>query len=162
MNTQEWGPSLWNYTFMMCRNYPEVLDNNNKEHKRIRKSTIAFYRSFPDILPCKYCRASFKIFIKELPIENYLEGRDNLTYWLYLIKDKVNNKLINQERKSFQEEVEALDPKKITVKKINDIKKRIFVTVPTPPFCDVVDHYEQFRAGCSPKSLSCREKIEKK
>jgi Erv1 / Alr family len=163
MNTLAWGPSLWNYSFMMCRNYPVELDESLLEHRKIKKSTIAFYSSFPDILPCKYCRASFKGFIKEMPIKNYLKGREDITYWLYLMKDKVNTKLINQEKKLFEEELAKLTKerqdkgKKVTKKEVYMLKNKIFITIPTPPFFDVVEHFEQFRAGCSPKSLSCRE-----
>jgi len=36
----------------------------------------------------------------ELPIEPYTGTRRKMLYWLYLIKDKVNKKLLKQEAKS--------------------------------------------------------------
>ena len=44
-------------------------------------------------MPCKYCRDSYMDFIKENPIDNNLNSRNDLTKWLYNIHNKVNNKL---------------------------------------------------------------------
>ena len=116
------------------------------------------------ILPCVYCRNSFKDFIKKIPIEPYLIGRIELMYWLYLMKDLVNNKLINQERICYNDEKKRLKDlfynKIITEEQyytqIKQFKIHNFPTVSTPPFEQVLYEYEQIRAECSPKSLTCK------
>lgn len=50
----------------------------------------------PDILPCKYCRASFTKYMANLDITPALESRDLLVEWLYKMHNKVNKKLRSQ------------------------------------------------------------------
>ena len=47
-------------------------------------------------MPCKYCRESFVIFTDEIKLINYLDNRDKLSKWLYLVHNRVNDKLRNQ------------------------------------------------------------------
>lgn len=136
MNTSAWGPSLWKSLFITVGNYPIKIDETNRLHVAKKRYYKDFLSSLQHILPCKYCRRSYRLFLKELPMKNYLSGRRELMYWLYLIKDKVNKKLIAQERKFPH--------------------KDGFRTTPSPPFEDVCKYYEQFRAGCSEKTKTCR------
>jgi hypothetical protein len=48
------------------------------------------------LLPCKFCRESYKKFTKELPIDDYLNSKKDLIFWIYSIKNKVNKKLADQ------------------------------------------------------------------
>ena len=159
MQTTKWGPSAWDTFFIFSRNYPDKLNEKNKEHLLIKKSTKQFYASLIYILPCKYCRESFKGFFKTIPIDEYLGCKDDLTYWLYLVKDLVNKKLINQEQKLFQEKLSKLLLKTDDKKQIEKLKKEVFFTKPTPSFESVIEHYDKFRADCSPKTKSCRKKL---
>ena len=36
MQTKEWGPSLWKYGFILCRNYPEKIKAGDKEHSGLK------------------------------------------------------------------------------------------------------------------------------
>lgn len=136
MNTSAWGPKLWFSMFTIASNYPVKIDTTNRLHLAKKRHHKEFFTSFQYILPCKYCRRSYKTFLRELPIKNHLEGRQQLMYWLYLIKDKVNKKLIKQEKKHPH--------------------KDGFKTTPSPPFEEVCKYYDQFRAGCSEKTKTCR------
>jgi hypothetical protein len=115
------------------------------------------------IMPCVFCRESYKQFYKELPIDDFLSGRVELMYWLYLMKDKVNNKLIAQEKKCYNDEKKKLKCKykehKISKDEyyslVKKFKKNTFKTIPTPPFKDVLDKYEKLRAICHAKTKSC-------
>ena len=116
------------------------------------------------VMPCVFCRESYKKFIKDMPIDNSLSGRVKLCFWLYKLKDKVNKKLIKQETDCFKNEHEKL-LKKLKDKKINKsqykclhdkLKKDIFYTQPSPTFVDVLNHYEQYRAGCNNKTKTCK------
>lgn len=135
MDTKEWGPKLWFSMFTVAANYPQEIDMKNKLHVSKMKKHKEFFEIFQYILPCKYCRRSYKKFLKELPIKDYLKGRNSLMYWVYLIKDKVNKKLIKQEMEN---------PGKFKTKK-------------SPPFEEVCKFYEKIRASCSDKTKTCRK-----
>jgi hypothetical protein len=134
MDTKVWGKPLWFSMFIIAANYPVEIDKNNIRHRAKMRYYKNFFTSFKYILPCKYCRRSYAKFIKELPINKFLHSRNALMYWLYLIKDKVNKKLITQEK----------------------TQKSKFRTVPSPSFESVCKQYEQYRAKCSDKTKTCR------
>jgi hypothetical protein len=163
MSTKHFGPMLWNYLFIsILGRYPVKLDKHNDEHIQIAKSYYMTLVSIKDTLPCIYCRKSYSQFLKELPIKPFLKGRIELFYWVYLIKDKVNKKLINQENELYNNMKYKLhslyENKKINKqmydKKLKTLKKKIFVTIPTPPFTEVLDKYEKYRAKCKNKKCS--------
>jgi len=96
MNTKDWGPSMWKSLHATTFGYPE---NPTPRHKQEYK---VFFTSIKDTLPCSYCRESYAKFLKCLPIDNYLNSRACLSYWLYLIHDQVNKKL-NKTSPTFEE-----------------------------------------------------------
>jgi hypothetical protein len=164
MATSVWGTHAWNFLFTcIMGRYPVAYNKNDKEHRQIKQEFESLLTSLDVIMPCIYCRNSFKGFLKELPIKPYLIGRMELMYWLYLMKDKVNKKLITQERKCYNEEKRKL--KNLVRKgelseidyytKVENVKKETFKTVMTPPFKEVLDRYEQIRAVCSPLAKTC-------
>lgn len=165
MKTKEWGQASWKHLFVSIMGaYPVVVDKQNKEHKRIKKSFYYQFYILQDTLPCIFCRNSYQQFFNELPIKNFMDTRLNLMYWLYLIKDKVNQKLIIQEKECFDNEKKKLDKqlklKRISKKehtaKIKKITEETFITKPSPPFSEILDYYESFRAGCSVKAQTCK------
>ena len=87
MNVNFWGPSGWKFLHTLTFNYPI---NPTINQKKIYKN---YFTLTGDILPCKYCRVSYKEFIKKIPIDNYLDSRDSLVKWFYLIHNLVNKKL---------------------------------------------------------------------
>jgi len=90
-----------------------------------------FYSQCEHMLPCKYCRQSYQQYIIELPIDNFLESRVSVAHWMYLIHNKVNAKLRDQGYKVEED----------------------------PPFIEVCEQYEKYRAGCGKpknKGPSCR------
>lgn len=161
MDTKKWGPCAWEFLFVTSRNYPDKFDKNNSEHVKLKNHTIAFYNNFAEILPCKYCRDSFSKFLKEMPIEPYLNSNDNYTYWLYLMKEKVNNKLRYQENILWEETViKAIKSDNYNSDYLTEKKQKIFHTKPTPSFESVKKRYEKFRASCSKKIQGCRRQEE--
>lgn len=164
MSTKHFGPILWDFLFTsILGRYPVKIDVNNKEHIQILKGYYQTLTNLKITLPCIFCRKSYEQFLIELPINSFLLGRIELFYWLYLMKDKVNKKLITQELEYYKENKQKLKDmfldEKITLKEykkyIYKIKKKIFVTVPTPPFKQVLDKYEQYRAKCINKIQKC-------
>ena len=121
MDTKSWGPHGWFFLHTITFNYPDDPSEENKYyHKQL-------FLNFSETLPCKYCRNSYKKFVKELPIEPYLESKKLLAIWLYKIHNKVNDKLRNQG---------------------NNVN-------PNPSFEQVCKFYEQFRATCSSSKMTC-------
>lgn len=164
MNTRVWGPHLWNYLFIsILGRYPVKINKNDKEHRKIRHYFKSLLISLQYIMPCVYCRESYKVFIKELPINRYLTGRLQLMYYVYLLKDKVNKKLQKQEHLNYNKTKDELkdlyNRGKITkneyYKRLDDCKKKTFYVKPTPPFEEVLEKFEQYRAKCSKETKSC-------
>lgn len=157
-NTKEWGPSLWKSMFIIATNYPITLQKNNKEHESLKRHYKAFYTNLKFMLPCKFCRESYTQFLKELPIDNYLGGRRDMVMWVYKIKDKVNKKLINQERLLLELETDKLKGDGgLTKLKMIELRKKIMYTKPSPSFKEVYDHYMSFKAkSCSKITKTCR------
>jgi hypothetical protein len=122
MNTTKWGPHGWKFLHSIAFNYPEHPTLDQREQYRI------FFHACGWVLPCRYCRESYQGFIRELPIEEFLDSQNSLAYWLYLIHNKVNHKLRTQGHP-------------VT----ND-----------PSFGEVCDFYRRWRSPCNPTTQSCR------
>lgn len=93
MMTKVWGPAGWLFLHCVSFGYPYAINPKNPDHKNKKEEYKVFFEKIGYILPCKYCRESYQDFIKELPIDNYLNTRKDLCMWLYLIHNKVNKKL---------------------------------------------------------------------
>lgn len=161
-NTKFWGPRLWDGLFVsILGRYPVRISTN--EDLEVKFAFKCLLTSLSTIMPCVFCRNSFKGFLEELPIEPYLIGRIELMYWLYQMKDKVNKKLLHQENLCYNEEKAKMKAKfytnQITEKEyyqnVKQFKGENFVTIPTPPFKEVLDKYEAQRARCDPKAKKC-------
>ncbi len=87
MNTTFWGPSGWKFLHTLTFIYPENPSNTDKIKMRNFMTIISA------ILPCKYCRLSFSKYCKSLPIDGFLDSRENVIEWLYKMHNKVNKKL---------------------------------------------------------------------
>jgi len=90
MNTTFWGPSGWLFLHSICNIYPEKPTNADKLLIR------DFMLLVNDVLPCKYCRASFTKYSKSLNIIEYCDSNEKIQEWMYKIHNKVNGKLRRQ------------------------------------------------------------------
>ena len=93
MMTKVWGPTGWLFLHCVTFGYPYAINPENPDHKYKKRDYKLFFEKLGDILPCKYCRDSYKEFIKEHPIDKHLNKREDLCKWLYDIHNKVNKKL---------------------------------------------------------------------
>lgn len=115
MQTSKWGPSLWKATHAIAHNYdPKVHDPRDYR---------IFFEKLGKVLPCKYCRQSYQEFYSELPIDHYLSTQEDMAYWMYLMHNKVNQKL----------------------------RKQGLLSTPDPSFASVCQKYDQWRADCTKK-----------
>jgi len=93
MMTKVWGPTGWLFLHCVTFGYPYAINDTNFDHAYKKEHYKRFFNSIGNVLPCKYCRESYKDFIKETPIDDYLNSRKDLCFWLYKIHNKVNYKL---------------------------------------------------------------------
>ncbi len=120
--TKIWGPGAWEFLHSVTFGYPTSPTDEQKEQYR------DFFIQVGNILPCKYCRDSYKKFISTgntKLTDNVFENRKTLTSWFYDIHEKVNNKLGVTYGVSYK---------------------------------DICKKYESYRASCSKKPKSKEEK----
>jgi hypothetical protein len=87
MQTVQWGKAMWISLHAITFNYPI---NPTIEDKTKYKN---YFTITGNILPCKYCRESFSIYSKYIPIDSFLDSREGVVYWLYVIHNLVNQKI---------------------------------------------------------------------
>ena len=160
MKTGFWGPHAWGFLFSsIAGTYPVRVDMSNKEHTKTVKAFQNMFKSLEHTLPCIYCRQSYGKFIKELPLSSYEHSRQGMMQWLYLIHDRVNEKLIKQEKECYEAEKHKLTAKKMTPAQLKSalkiLKSDIMKTKPSPSFERVVAMYEKQRAKCRKKTNRC-------
>jgi hypothetical protein len=95
MRTHVWGPPFWFYLHCMAMAYPKKINENKPEHIRKKDSMFAFLSNLGTILPCGICSASYNQYIKEpfYNINKYLDSRAQLARFIYLLHERVNEKL---------------------------------------------------------------------
>jgi hypothetical protein len=89
--TKIWGPCFWETLHCVSAGYPlEPTDTDKKNYKD-------FYISVKNVLPCKFCRESYDVFITKendtLIDDNVFESREKLMLWVYKLHERVNLKL---------------------------------------------------------------------
>ncbi len=88
--TKIWGPGGWTFMHSITFGYP--ISPNEEQKKQYKQ----FFISVGDVLPCSYCRDSYKKFIstgKTALTDDVMENRESLTKWLYHLHEVVNRKL---------------------------------------------------------------------
>jgi hypothetical protein len=85
MNTKKWGPGGWVFLHATAANYTATPGN--------KRAFKLFFTVVGKTLPCKFCRESYTKFISEIPIDPFLEYDHGPFRWLYLIHNRVNDKL---------------------------------------------------------------------
>lgn len=156
MKTKIFGPALWDSLFIMTLgSYPAKLIPENSGHKKIKKAFVNTFYNLKYTLPCSFCRISYEFFYKKLPIEHFTDSRLKMMYWLYLMKDKVNKKLINQELDYLNDLYKKYKSNKLSKLEYFNASKICFRTIPSPPFIDVLKKYEINRAICNKKLKKC-------
>ena len=120
MNVNSWGPGGWTFNHNISFNYPERPTEEDKFRYK------NYFTNLGDMLPCKYCRNSYKIYTKHMPIDNFLDSREGVTYWLYRMHNLVNQKVF-KDQPEFRDVVrtyEGMRAKCGIVNRDNDINKK--------------------------------------
>jgi hypothetical protein len=92
MQSRVFGPPLWVALHAITFGYP--AENPTKEQQQ---AYLQFFRSLEHVLPCKYCRLSYRRFIAargRAPLSQAtMKNRDSLARWLYCLHNLVNERL---------------------------------------------------------------------
>lgn len=96
MQANEWGPAGWKFLHMISFNYP----NDPTESDKINYKNL--YENLQYTLPCSLCRSSYSKIFKYICIDYYLDSKDGLTFWLFIVHNLVNLKL-NKEMAFFED-----------------------------------------------------------
>jgi len=99
MNNNIWGPKAWVFLHTITFNYPNNPSNSDKKNYK------NFFESLQFILPCKICKEHYINHIKDNPIDNYLDTKENLVKWLIIIHNEVN-KILNKPILNYKEIIE--------------------------------------------------------
>ncbi len=156
MKTLFWGPAAWVTLFSSVAGaYPVRVDSNNPEHVQTVRSFKNMIRALRHTLPCFWCRQSFAKYLVEMPLDDYDKTRHSMLKWLYIIHDKVNRKLIAQEKVRYKQESEKIKRKGLTARQTRqallEAKEKILHTKPSPSFERVMAMYDRHRATAHKK-----------
>ena len=84
MNQNIWGSHLWFSLHTMSFNYPlkpTTEDKNNCKN---------YFINLQEVIPCSVCKKNYKRHLNEHPIENFLDNRKSLVYWVIDMHNMVN------------------------------------------------------------------------
>jgi hypothetical protein len=132
-----WGPKMWKHMFTVAASYPKTNPTQTQKDE--------VYKFFKNLqLPCIQCQQSYTLFWNQVPIQDYLSSRKLLIEWVYIIKDKVNKKLIMQEKNNeaiYTRQCLAEDPTRMDFCVEYGRRKQAFHTTPPPPLRNVLNRY---------------------
>ena len=86
MNTKLWGCALWRLMTDVGYRADRVQDT------RVLPYVSTWYQSLAFLLPCKYCRQSYRQFVRSVDVRTYTQQR-RLVEWVWKVKELVNDKL---------------------------------------------------------------------
>ena len=116
MQANEWCPSAWKFLHTVTFAYPQDPDDETKQHYKDLFSNLRY------TLPCSFCRSYFTQIYKYISIDPYLDSREGLTWWLFIVHNLVNRKL-NRNLANFEDVVLEYENYRARCGSMNDIKK---------------------------------------
>jgi hypothetical protein len=87
MNQNIWGSHMWFSLHTITFNYP--LKPSNEDIQNYKN----FFLSFKNVIPCSICKKNYIRHLNELPIDNVLDSRKKLVYWLIDMHNMVNGEI---------------------------------------------------------------------
>jgi len=144
MNSKIFGPCAWTVlqlmTFVRSRKNTQV---QLTESERENVSVVVY--SMAMILPCKYCRESYRRYIQCIDVRSWIQNNDflhtdSLNYWFYLIHNLVNQKL----GKVWERDFEKVYPTSVELETYRDcvFQWLLFLTMnyQTPTYTEEMEH----------------------
>jgi len=87
MDPTRWGPKLWFFMHTLSFNYPENPTQNDKINIK------NFFENLKYLIPCETCRIHYNEHTNKLPIDNYLDSKQNLIIWVTNLHNAVNESI---------------------------------------------------------------------
>ena len=84
MNQNIWGSSMWFSLHTITMDYPNFPNSEEKYYYK------TFFESLQNVIPCTVCKKNYIRHLKEHPIDNHLNTRKELVYWLIDMHNMVN------------------------------------------------------------------------
>lgn len=84
VNPNLWGPHGWKFMHYVALGYPDKPTLQDKNNYKF------FYNNLTNILPCKKCKIHYSKNIKDNPIDNNLDNKNDLFEWTVDIHNMVN------------------------------------------------------------------------
>lgn len=133
MSPEVWGPFFWNTMHVVSLGYPESPSDDEK------KAVIQFYNSLQYMIPCPICREHYHVLLKNSPVENVVNSRKELVWWLFNIHNEVNKQL-NKRVITWEEFIKHIEHLRDSDTSSSDIVSPIsFVVIGS--ICGVVGYY---------------------
>lgn len=79
-----WGPIFWNTMHIVSLGYPEHPSEADKAGAK------SFYTSLATVIPCPICREHYSQFLKDGSLEEAVQSKGQLIYWVWDVHNKVN------------------------------------------------------------------------
>ena len=84
MNQNIWGPHLWFSLHTISIVYPlKPTDNDKKDY-------MNFFINLKEVIPCSVCKKNYIRHLSEHPVDNFLDSRKSLVYWVIDMHNMVN------------------------------------------------------------------------
>jgi len=117
MNQNIWGPHLWFSLHTISIVYPlKPTDNDKKNYKN-------FFINLKEVIPCSICKKNYVRHLSEHPLDNFLDNRKSLVYWVIdmhnMVNAEIGKKILSYE--NVIKKYETVYKKKIILDN-NDIK----------------------------------------
>ena len=87
MQTDSWGPHEWESMQNKAFGSPEIFDKDTKRRYAL------YFETNVQIIPCSTCQSAFSNMMNYIPIDSYLDGRNGLCFWIFMMHNLVNRKL---------------------------------------------------------------------
>lgn len=84
VDIKKWGPAAWNFLYAVAFHYP---DNPTQEQKQ---GAVSLFTGLTTTLPCAECREHYSLYMRQFPIQNNVNNRNQLSTWLLNLNNNVN------------------------------------------------------------------------
>jgi hypothetical protein len=85
MNQNIWGPHLWFSLHTISFTYPLKPKDEDK------KNYNEFFTQLQHVIPCSICKKNYKRHLQEFPVNNHLDSRKDIVYWVIDLHNMVNS-----------------------------------------------------------------------
>ncbi len=85
MNQNIWGPHLWFSLHTISFTYPLKPKDDDKENYK------NFFTELQHVIPCSVCKKNYIRHLKEFPVNEHLNSRKDIVYWVIDLHNMVNS-----------------------------------------------------------------------